>query len=171
MSQFTFSTRDTYTANGSWKTPARVLHWLIAASMGSAAFLTSHGDIGHATLGWVALGGLLIRRFVSSRAHAPSLMLWPVTAGVVVLNLSGFFAAYSTFHLGATLVVLVIAAFYCATILFESLQRITAHWFYPDFRDTSKQDGDTRGGGACRDEESVKQDSCERQSHWRDDCK
>jgi hypothetical protein len=128
MPQSAFSTSEIYTANTFWKAPVRVLHWLIAASMASAAFLTSHADIGHATLGWVALGGLLIRPYVSRRAHAHSPMLWLVTAGVVVLNLSGLFAAHSTFHLGATLVVLVIAALYCATILFESVQRITARW-------------------------------------------
>jgi hypothetical protein len=49
-----------------------------------------------------------------------------VTPGAVALNLSGLFAAHSAFHLGATLIVLVIAALYCATILLESLQRITA---------------------------------------------
>jgi len=128
MPQSTFSTSETYTANTFWKVPARVLHWLIAASMASAAFLTSQGDMGHATLGWVALGGLLIRLYVSIKVHTPGLMLWLVTAGVVTLNLSGLFAAQSVLHLGVTLVVMAIAALYCATILFESLQRITARW-------------------------------------------
>jgi hypothetical protein len=106
MPQSTCSTYEAHTPNSPWRAPVRVLHWLIATSMAGATFLTSQGEIGHTTLGWVALCGLLIR--------------------VVALNMSGLLAAPGAFHLGATLVVLVITAFYCATVVFELLQRVGA---------------------------------------------
>ena len=125
MPQSTFNISETYAANAFWKAPARALHWLIATSMAGATFLTSQGEIGHTTLGWVALGGLLIQLLGLSNTYAPGLVLWLVMAGVVALNMSGLLAAHSVFHLGATLVVLVITAFYCATVLFELLQRVS----------------------------------------------
>jgi len=72
------------------------------------------------------MGGLLIQLLGQGNNPATCVVLWLVTAGVVVLNQSGLLAAQSTFHLGATLVVLAMAAFYCAAILFELLQRATA---------------------------------------------
>jgi|GEM_PF-3550679 len=126
MPQSTFNTSDPYTTNVLWKTPVRVLHWLAAASLAGAAFLTTQGDSGHAALGWIALGSLLIRLFGSGKAAASGPALWLVTAAVVVLDLSGLLAPHGTVHAGATLVALVLAALYCATVLFESVQRITA---------------------------------------------
>jgi hypothetical protein len=125
MSQATVNAHEAYTPNSLWKAPARALHWLVAISLSGATFLTSSGEPGHATLGWVALGGLLLQLFGSGNTYTPGPVLWLVTAGVVALNLSGLLEAQSTFHLGATLTVLAITAFYCATVLFESLQRIT----------------------------------------------
>jgi cytochrome b len=126
MPQSTCSTYEAHTPNSPWRAPVRVLHWLIATSMAGATFLTSQGEIGHTTLGWVALCGLLIQLLGSRSAYPPSLVLWLVTAGVVALNMSGLLAAPGAFHLGATLVVLVITAFYCATVVFELLQRVGA---------------------------------------------
>lgn len=125
MSQPTFKAHEGYTPNSLWKAPVRVLHWLIAISLSGATFLTTQGEPGHATLGWIALGGLLILLLGSRNSYAPGHVLWLVTVGIVALNLSGLLAAHSTFHLGATLALLAITAFYCATVLFESVQRIT----------------------------------------------
>jgi len=113
------------TPNARWNTPVRLLHWLIAASMAGAVFLTAPGGIGHAALGWVALGALLIRLFGSGKT-APDPTLWLVTASVVILDMSGLFTPDGSIHMGATLAVLVLASFYCATVLFESLQWLTA---------------------------------------------
>ena len=82
--------------------------------------------MGHTTLGWVALGGLLIQLFGLRQTNAPAFVLWLATVGVVALNMSGLLAAHGAFHLGATLVILVITALYCATVLFELLQRVSA---------------------------------------------
>ena len=126
MTQSTCNSYEAHTPNSPWKAPVRMLHWLIATSMAGATFLTSQGEIGHTTLGWVALCVLLIQLLGLRITYAPSLVLWLVTAGVVALNMSGLLAAHSAFHLGATLVVVVITAFYCATVLFELLQRVGA---------------------------------------------
>jgi hypothetical protein len=92
--------------------------------MAGAAFLTAHGDSGHVALGWIALGALLIRLFRSSNANPPGPVLWLVAASVLGVNLSGVLAPNGVVHLGATLVTLVLAALYCATALFESMQRM-----------------------------------------------
>jgi len=126
MPQSKSSTIETRTQNAFWKTSARGLHWLTAASLIGATTLSSQGDIGHATLGLIALGALLIQLVGISKAHTPGPALWLVTAIVIVLDLSGWLAPYSTLHLGATLAALVLASLYCATVLFELLQRITA---------------------------------------------
>lgn len=125
MPQSRFSTIEMYTQNAYWKTQARVLHWLTAASLLGATSLTSQGDIGHAALGLIALGALLIQLIGINKAHAPGHALWLVTTVVIVLDLSGWIAPYSSFHLGTTLAALVLASLYCATVLFETLQRIT----------------------------------------------
>lgn len=115
---------DKKTAGAPWNTSARVSHWLIAASMAGAAFLTAHGDGAHAALGWIALGALVFRLFSPSDANPPGPVLWLVAASVLGVNLSGLLAPDGVIHLGATLLTLVLAAFYCATVLFESLQRM-----------------------------------------------
>ena len=126
MPQSTFSTSGAYAPSLLWKAPVRVLHWLIATSMAGATFLTSQGEMGHTILGWIALGGLLFQLLGLRKVDAPGLMLWLMTAGVIALNVGSLLAAHSAFHLGTTLVMLVIAAFYCATVLFELLQRVGA---------------------------------------------
>jgi cytochrome b len=126
MPQSRSSTIEMYTQNALWKTPARVFHWLTAVSLLGATSLTSQGDIGHAALEFIALGALLIQLLGISKAHTPGHALWLVTTVVIVLDLSGWIAPYSTFHLGTTLAALVLASLYCATVLFESLQRFTA---------------------------------------------
>lgn len=125
MPQSRFSTLEMHTQNALWKTPARILHWLTAASLLGATSLTSQGDIGHAALEFIALGALLIQLIGISKARTPGHALWLVTAVVIVLDLSGWIAPYSTFHLGTTLAALVLASLYCATVLFESLQRFS----------------------------------------------
>jgi cytochrome b len=116
---------EIHTAYARWQAPARAFHWLIAGSMAGAAILTSHGEIGHTTFGWMALGAVLIWQ-LGLRTNTPSPTLWLVTAVLVALNLSGVFAPHSNVHLGTTLAVLVLAALYLATVLFESVQRIVA---------------------------------------------
>ena len=125
MSQSTFKSHKGNTPNSLWTAPARVLHWLVAISLSGATYLTTQGEPGHATLGWIALGGLLILLLGSRNSYAPGHALWLVTVGVAALNLSGLLAAQSTLHLGVTLVTLAMAAFYFATVLFELLQRVT----------------------------------------------
>lgn len=125
MSPSTFKSHEGYTPNSLWTAPVRVLHWLIAISLSGATFLTTQGEPGHATVGWIALGGVLILLLGPRNSYTSGHVLWLVTLGIVALNLSDLLAAQSTFHLGATLAVLAITAFYCATVLFESVQRIT----------------------------------------------
>lgn len=125
MTKSAFNSCGTRIPNPLWNAPARVLHWLVAISLSGATYLTAHGETGHAILGWIALGGLLMQLPGKGNNPATGVVLWLLTAGAVALNLSGLLAAQSTFHLGATLVVLVMAAFYCATVLFELLQRVT----------------------------------------------
>jgi hypothetical protein len=127
MPQTRFSSINTTTQNALWKPSIRVWHWLTAASLVGATTLTSQGDIGHAAFGLIALGILLTQLIGISKASAHSPALWLVTAVTIVLDLSGWLAPYSTFHMGTTVAALVLASLYCATVLFESLQRITAH--------------------------------------------
>lgn len=127
MSQPAYTLNEIHTAKVLWQTPVRALHWLIAGSMAGAAILTSQGDIGHATFGWLALGAVLIWQLGLSRTYTPSPTLWLVTAVLVALNLSGWLAPHGNFHLGATLAALVLAALYLATVLFESLQQVVAN--------------------------------------------
>jgi hypothetical protein len=124
MPQSTSITYEAYTPSNFWRSPVRVLHWVIATSLAGATFLTSQGEIGHITLGWIALGGLSIQLLGLENIYPSGLVLWLVTAGVAALSISGALAADSTFHLGATLIVLVVTAFYCATVLFELLQLV-----------------------------------------------
>lgn len=126
MSQPAYTRTEIHTPNAHWQAPIRAFHWLISGSMTGAAILTSQGDIGHATFGWIALGAVLIWQLGLSRTYAPSPTLWLVTAVLAVLNLSGWLAPYGNFHVGATLAALVLAALYFATVLFESLQRVVA---------------------------------------------
>ena len=127
MPQTRFSTINTSAQNALWKPSIRVWHWLTAASLIGATSLTSQGDSGHAAFGLIALGILLIRLIGISKANVHSPALWLVTAVTIVLDLSGWLAPYSTFHMGTTVAALVLASLYCATVLFESLQRITIH--------------------------------------------
>jgi len=112
-------------SNSLWTAPVRAFHWLAATSLAGAAILTSQGDVVHVTLGWIALGALLFQLIGLRKTSAPNPALYLVTVGVIILNLSGLLAPHGTTHTGATLVALVLAAFYCATVLFESLQRLT----------------------------------------------
>lgn len=125
MQQSIFKPMVRDTSKTLWNTPVRVLHWLTATSLAGAAILTSQGDIGHVALGWIALGALLIQLIEQQKAYTPNPALYLVTGGVLILNLSGLFAPHGTTHMGATLVALVLAAFYISTVLFESLQRLT----------------------------------------------
>jgi hypothetical protein len=127
MPQTRFNTINTSAQIALWKPSIRVWHWLTAASLVGATTLTSQGDIGHAALGLIALGILLIQLIAISKSNAHSPALWLVTAVTVVLDLSGWLAPYSTFHMGATMAALVLASLYCATVLFESLQYINVH--------------------------------------------
>ena len=127
MPQTEFNTINASTQNALWKPSIRVWHWLAAASLVGATTLTSQGDIGHEAFGLIALGILLIQLIGIRKANAHSAGLWLVTAVTIVLDLSGWLAPYSTFHMGTTVAALVLASLYCATVLFESLQRITVH--------------------------------------------
>lgn len=108
-----------------WKAPVRMMHWGIATSLAGAAILTTQGDIGHATLGWLALGAVLAGQIILGRHTSTSPALWLVAAVLAVLNLSGSLAPYGSFHLGTTLAALVLAALYAATVLFEFMQCVT----------------------------------------------
>jgi hypothetical protein len=110
-----------------WNMPFRAVQWLTAASLAGAAFLIAPEHSGHVALGWSAMGMLLIQLSAAARTAIPAPALWLATAVVLGLNLSGLLAPEGAMHTGATLATLVIAALYCATVLFESLQRLTAH--------------------------------------------
>lgn len=127
MPQTRLNTINTSTQNAFWKPSIRIWHWLTATSLVGATTLTSQGDTGHAALGLIALGILLIQLIAIGKANAPSPALLLVTAVTIVLELSGWLAPYSTFHMGTTVAALVLASLYGATVLFESLQRITVH--------------------------------------------
>lgn len=125
MSQSTLTNTEAHPGSPLWNTPERSMHWLIAGSMAAAAILTSQGDLGHAAFGWTALGALIAGQFMLRNVYAYSPTLWLVTAVLTILNLSGWLAPSGNFHAGITLVALVVAAFYVATVIFESLQYIT----------------------------------------------
>ena len=125
MPQSRHSTLKTNSKNALWETQARVLHWLAAISLAGATALSTQSELGHTALGFVALGALLIQLIGTVKTRKSSPALWLVTAIVIILALSGWLAPNSTFHLGTTLAALVLASLYCATVLFESLQRFT----------------------------------------------
>jgi hypothetical protein len=56
----------------------------------------------------------------------PGPALWLAATTVLGLNLSGWLAPAGVAHTAATLATLAVAALYCAAVLFESLQRLTA---------------------------------------------
>lgn len=126
MAQSVLDTPGAQAPNLFWNGSVRALYWLITASLAGAAVLTSQADTGHAAWGWIALGALCVRLVTLRRADASSPLLWLIAAMVGVLNLSGWLAPYGSLHTGATLVAVVIAALSCATVVFESLQRVTA---------------------------------------------
>jgi hypothetical protein len=126
MQQSTYKPMVIHLSNTLWTAPVRAFHWLAATSLAGAAILTSQGDVGHVTLGWIALGALLIQLIGLRKASVPNPALYLVTTGVLILNVSGLLAPHGTTHTGATLASLALAAFYCATVLFEFLQRLTA---------------------------------------------
>ncbi len=125
MSQSTLTNTEVHTEAALWNGPERPMHWLIAGSMAAAAILTSQGDIGHAAFGWTALGALIAGQFMLGKVYAYNPTLWLVTAVLTILNLSGWLSPSGNFHVGITLAALVVAAFYVATVIFESLQYIT----------------------------------------------
>lgn len=131
MSQSTLTTSETHPETALWNAPERSMHWLIAGSMAAAAILTSQGDIGHAAFGWTALGVLIAGQFMLGKVYAYSPTLWLITAVLTILNLSGWIAPSGNFHMGITLAALVVAAFYVATVIFESLQYMTRALSHP----------------------------------------
>ena len=107
-----------------WNAPARLVHWLTAGSLLGATMLTTHGDISHTAYGIIVLATLLMQ-FVGRRsADSPIPALWLITIVAIMLNLSGWFAPEGSFHMTSTLFAMVLAAFYSATVLFESMQHI-----------------------------------------------
>ena len=92
--------------------------------MAGAVIFTAHGDMAHGTLGWIALGVLLTGRL--ERRFSPVQTL--ITATMVGLNLSGWMFPHSTVHAGLSLVVLILASFYLATVLFELLRHMEWSW-------------------------------------------
>lgn len=112
--------------NTAWTMPVRLLQWLTAASLAGAAFLISPDHAGHAWLGWMAMGMLLLQLPAAAGNLLPGPARWLAAAIVLGLNLSGVLSPEAAVHTGATLATLVMAAWYCSTVLFEALQRLTA---------------------------------------------
>jgi len=120
MSQPTLKTIHSF-----WPAPVRLFHWLTVISLISAVSLTSQGDISHAALGWVSMGILLFFQIRYRRLQQHNPVLWLITVVVIVFNMSDLIAPDSIVHMGATMAGIVVSAFYSATGLFESLQRVT----------------------------------------------
>ena len=116
----------TETQGTPWTRPARIFHWISAATMAGATFLTADGDPGHAVLGWLALVALLGWHWGRRHTWRPSPTWWLLTVLLVAVNVSGWLAPDGTVHVGATLLALVVAALYGAAVLFEACHYLTA---------------------------------------------
>lgn len=118
--------------NRLWSTPVRVLHWLTAICLVGAASYTDQGDILHSVLGWMALGMLLILHNVYAYSAKTNWALWFVTAVVTAMNLSGWLNPDHTVHVLVTFSGVMSAAFYFATVVFESLNLLITRIFNQD---------------------------------------
>lgn len=131
MTQSASGIFETSTTATPWSTPIRMLHWLTAASMAGATILTSQGDTGHTTLGYILLGTLLFQLIGLPRNRFPSPTLWLLVTLVITLDVSNWLAPFSALHWGVTLATLVPATIYCAVVLVESLQRVPVRAIRP----------------------------------------
>ncbi len=104
-----------------WSSSVRVVHWLTAISLLGAASYTEQSDSGHSELGWIALGLLLILQVIYFYSGKTNWALWFVTALVSAINLSGWLTPDHTSHILVTLSGVMLAAFYIATVVFESI--------------------------------------------------
>lgn len=112
-----------------WSTPIRVLHWLTAISLVGAASYTEQGDTGHSELGWMALGLLLMLQIGYAYSGKTNWALWFITALVTAVNLSGWLTPEHTSHILVTLSGVMLAAFYFATVIFESISLLISRLF------------------------------------------
>jgi cytochrome b len=104
-----------------WSKAVRVLHWLTSISLVGASSYTKEGDSWHSELGWMSLALLIILHSIYAYSGKTNLALWVVTALVTATNLSGWLSPYHTSHIMLTLSGVMLAAFYFATVVFESL--------------------------------------------------
>jgi cytochrome b len=115
-----------------WRTSVRVLHWLTAICLVGAASFTEQGDTGHAELGWIAMGLLLLLQIIYVRNGDTNWALWFVTALVTAVNLSGWLSPDHTAHISVTLSSVMLAAFYFATVVFESVSLLLSRFLIKD---------------------------------------
>jgi hypothetical protein len=108
-----------------WRMSTRLMHWFTATSLAAATILTSQGDLGHEAFGFISLSALIILLAWSGKYHSPIHALWAMSAIVFALILGDWLAPDGSFHFGTTLMAAVLASLYCATVIFELLQRIT----------------------------------------------
>lgn len=108
-----------------WNAPVRLVHGIAAGSLLGATILTSHGNSDHTVYGIIVLGAMLIQLVGVRHQYTPSPTLWLVTVVAVVLNLSGWIMPDGSFHLVSNLIAMLLAILYVATVLFESMQRIS----------------------------------------------
>ncbi len=110
-----------------WSTAARILHWLIAISLVGSAGYTEQGDTWHSELGWLALGLLLIQ-IIYNYSGKTSWALWFVTAIMTAINLSGWITPDHSSHFLVTFSGVILAAFYFATVIFESVSLLISRF-------------------------------------------
>jgi cytochrome b len=115
-----------------WRPSVRILHWLTAISLVGAASLTEQGDIGHSTLGWISMGLLLMLQIIYAFSGTTNWALWFVTASVTAVNISGWLTPDQTSHVLVSLTSVMLAAFYFATVAFESLSLLFNRIFLRD---------------------------------------
>ena len=115
--------------NWDWSTLVRVLHWLTAITLIGAACYTEQSDTWHSELGWIALGLLLILQNIYTYSGKTNWALWCVTALVTAVNISGWLTPDHTSHILVTLSGVMLAAFYFATVVFESINLLITRIF------------------------------------------
>jgi hypothetical protein len=112
-----------------WTPALRLLHWLTALTLVGAASFTEQGDAGHAELGWIAMGLLLMLQMIYSGRGKTNWALWFVTGFTTAVNVSGWLTPDHTSHFLVTFGSVTFAAFYCATVIFELLNLLLTRLF------------------------------------------
>lgn len=112
-----------------WRTPVRIMHWLIALFLLGATSLTQHGDSGHSEMGWAALFLLLVLPMLDSRSNHRHWATWFISALLTAVNLTNWLLPDHSSHTLLSLSMVAVAAFYISTVVFEILSLMTKQFF------------------------------------------